>query len=258
MAPIKSDRISVAETAQPMVNKVPSLANMSEYTPHMKNSKEMTANDKEGTLLVAPAVVDDPAANVIAMAPPSVAKTEPSTPTHSKNSIAGSIPAKSTTDIPKTPPTLNSSFSPPTTVATNKTDPGSIIGLIISVMGITLFGTALFIRSRRQRKLRSGISNQHSAQVLASLDRNNYTDETPIRVRILAEDERNELELDEVLGDDDDVVSIGECSLEEIELEDGQHGTDGTYGEYLRNISTGFEESNVSEGSEGQFPSIFA
>eukprot|EP00956_Cyclotella_meneghiniana_P028869 scaffold68417_cov23-Cyclotella_meneghiniana.AAC.1 len=71
----------------------------------------------------------------------------------------------------------------------------------------------------------------------------------------MAEDEKNELELDEVLGDDDDVVSIGECSLEEIELEDGQNGT---YRDYLRNIDEEFEESDVSENGEGRFPSIFA
>lgn len=247
---MKFDRISVAEIVQPMVNKVSS-STVAEYTSgtHVKNSKEMTANDEDGTWPIAPAVVDDPA-NVIAMAPPAVVKTEPSKPTHSKNSVTGSIPAKPIANTPKT-----SSFSPPVTAVSSKsTDPGSIIGLIISVMGITLFGTALFMRSRRQRKLRSGISDQPS-QVLASLDRNNYTDETPIRVRIMAEDEKNELELDEVLGDDDDVVSIGECSLEEIELEDGQNGT---YRDYLRNIDEEFEESDVSENGEGRFPSIFA
>jgi hypothetical protein len=147
----------------------------------------------------------------------------------------------------------------------HSTNPGSIIGLIISVLGITLFGTTILLRNRRQRQQRSKINHNHtSSNHLASLDRNNYTDETPIRVRIMAEDENNDLELDEVLGEEDDVVSIGECSLEEIELEES--GVDGvgcgTYGEYLRNISHEFEEggerSDGSEGSTGYFPSIFA
>ena len=38
-------------------------------------------------------------------------------------------------------------------------------------------------------------------------------------MRVFAADENNELQLDEVLGENDDVISIGECSLEEIELE---------------------------------------
>jgi hypothetical protein len=74
--------------------------------------------------------------------------------------------------------------------------------------------------------------------------------------------------LDEVLGEDDDVVSVGECSLEEIELED--NGGVGTYGEYLRNISDEFGcegqgvevdvdiGDEMTEQSSGYFPNIFA
>jgi ATP-dependent Zn protease len=188
---------------------------------------------------------------------------------HSKNSVLQSNnmitiqqPTKSVTQPIQSITANNNNNSKNNAHSTN---PGSIIGLIISVLGITLFGTAILLRNRRQRQQRSKINHNHtSSNHLASLDRNNYTDETPIRVRIMAEDENNDLELDEVLGEEDDVVSIGECSLEEIELEES--GVDGvgcgTYGEYLRNISDEFEEggerSDGSDGSAGYFPSIFA
>jgi hypothetical protein len=185
---------------------------------------------------------------------------------HSKNSILQSNnvvaiqqPTKSVTQPIQsiTASTANNTHS-----TKNTPNPGSVIGLIISVLGITLFGTAILLRNRRQRQQRSKIIHNHtSANHLASLDRNNYTDETPIRVRIMAEDEDNDLELDEVLGEDDDVVSIGECSLEEIELEEsGVDGAVTTYGEYLRNISDEFEDGERSSGSEGSgyFPNIFA
>lgn len=74
------------------------------------------------------------------------------------------------------------------------------------------------------------------------------------------------------MGEEDDVVSIGECSLEEIEL-DGEVG--GNYAEYLRGISDDFggyddrviggelekireeDEEEVQSGSGGYFPNIF-
>lgn len=227
---------------------------------HAKNSKEMSASDKNGTLPVQPAV--DEGIESVSMAPPAEEKTEPVS--HSKSSVLQSNnvvtfePVKHTPKIENAPPSTESTKL---TQSTGKPNPGSVFGLIISCLGITLFGTAFLIRSRRQRQQRSRIIRDHSSQHLASLDRNNYTDETPIRVRIMAEDEGNELELDEVLGEEDDVVSIGECSLEEIELEDGNT----TYGEYLRNISDEFDGSGAEsvgsderEQASGYFPNIFA
>jgi len=202
---------------------------------HIKNSKELPVSDGDGQ-----------------------------TPVHSTvwNTSSSSEPASNSV----TNPVLQSntiltthnigSFHDFTPNASSKQKTGSIIGLTISIMGISLFGLAILLRNRRQRKLRSRIVSNHSEQYIASLDRNNYTDETPIRVKIVAEDEQNELELDEILGEDDDVVSIGECSLEEIELEDGAVGN---YREYLRNISDEFDGSNTDDEKEqSNFPNIFA
>lgn len=136
-------------------------------------------------------------------------------------------------------------------------------------MGITLFGTFMAIRKRKQRKLRT--SHNAAPNHLACLNRENYQDETPIRVRICPEDD-NVVELDEIMGEEDDVVSIGECSLEEIELDDE---VGGNYAEYLRGISDDFggyddrviggelekireeDEEEVQSGSGGYFPNIF-
>ena len=215
---------------------------------HAKNSKELSATDEEGTLPVQTGVHES-----VSMAPP----TEAEPVSHSKSSVLQSnnvVIAQSTPKIEHAP-----SIDPFNHKSSDKPNTGSVFGLIISCLGITLFGTALLVRSRRQRQLKRRIVHDHSSQHLASLDRNNYTDETPIRVRIMAEDEDSELELDEVLGEDDDVVSIGECSLEEIELEENM-----SYGEYLRNISDDFEGEggdcvgSEKEQSSGYFPNIFA
>ena len=238
---------------------------------HTKNSKELSAKEEEDSVNEAFVFKAPPAAVVVVASENDESK--PSMPSHSKTSIDNSIlQSISITQSQQTAPSSNTEISTPlynhnsTPTTSNKSQGGSIFGLTISIMGITLFGTALLLRARRQRKLLSRIIQQHSQPHLASLDRNNYTDETPIRVRIMAEDEGNELELDEVLGIDDDVVSIGECSLEEIELEDGESTT--TYGQYLRNISeefVGSEDGDVSEdggessgSSSSYFPSIFA
>ena len=94
---------------------------------------------------------------------------------------------------------------------------------------------------------------------MAALDCDNYHDETPIRVRVFAEDENNELQLHEVLGENDDVMSIGECSLEEIELEGD--GCTSNYAEYLRCISDDFSGPSDSETQKekkqnGFFPNM--
>ena len=235
---------------------------------HTKNSKELSAKEEDS---VNEAFVFKAPPAVVVVVASENDESKPSLPSHSKASIDNSIlQSNSITQSQQTAPSSNTEISTPlynhnsTPTTSNKSQGGSIFGLTISIMGITLFGTALLLRARRQRKLLSRIIQQHSQPHLASLDRNNYTDETPIRVRIMAEDEGNELELDEVLGIDDDVVSIGECSLEEIELEDGESTT--TYGQYLRNMEfVGSEDGDVSEdggessgSSSSYFPSIFA
>lgn len=239
-----SNRAYVTDVSAVAVESSPALT-----SSHSKNSKEMAASNEEGTA---------PNQSTVSVKDTSTTDTttivsEPIS--HSKNSILQSDnviaiqhPSKSVTQPIQS---ITASTASNTQSTPNTPNPGSVIGLIISVLGITLFGTAILLRNRRQRQQRSKIIHNHSANHLASLDRNNYTDETPIRVRIMAEDEDNDLELDEVLGEDDDVVSIGECSLEEIELEES--GVDGTttYGEYLRNISDEFEDGERGSGSEG-------
>lgn len=280
MAPTSSSNSSSngTDVERAYAQQQPTTTTSVEFSPaltveHTKNSKELSVPDEEGELPAQSTAsgVRDPIIEV--------AKSSTDEPvTQSKNSFSNSVlqsntiitiqtksPSK-TAAVARSDPFENA--HEPTINSSNKANTGSIFGLIISVMGITLFGAALFLRNRRQRKLRSRIVHDHSSQHLASLDRNNYTDETPIRVRIMAEDEVNELELDEVLGEDDDVVSVGECSLEEIELED--NGGVGTYGEYLRNISDEFGcegqgvevdvdiGDEMTEQSSGYFPNIFA
>ena len=160
---------------------------------HTKNSKEMSATDEDGALPVQSTVEET--TESVSMAPP----TEAEPVSHSKSSVLQSnnvVIVQSTPKIEHAP-----SIDPINHKSADKPNTGSVFGLIISCLGITLFGTALLIRSRRQRQLKHRIVHDHTSQHLASLDRNNYTDETPIRVRIMAEDEDNELELDEVLGD---------------------------------------------------------
>jgi hypothetical protein len=273
MAPSKqkesdnANRAYVTDVSAITVESSPALT-----SSHSKNSKEMAASNEEGavpnqsTVSVANDANDSSVSVSKDTSTPNTNTIESEPISHSKNSILQSNnvvaiqqPTKSVTQPIQsiTASTANNTHS-----TKNTPNPGSVIGLIISVLGITLFGTAILLRNRRQRQQRSKIIHSHtSANHLASLDRNNYTDETPIRVRIMAEDEDNDLELDEVLGDDDDVVSIGECSLEEIELEEsGVDGAVTTYGEYLRNISDEFEDGERSSGSEGSgyFPNIFA
>ncbi len=76
---------------------------------------------------------------------------------------------------------------------------------------------------------------------------------------MFAADENNELQLDEVLGENDDVMSIGECSLEEIELEGD--GCTSNYAEYLRCISDDFSgpsdfETQKEKNQYGFFPNL--
>ncbi|KAL3797675.1 hypothetical protein HJC23_013507 [Cyclotella cryptica] len=234
----------------------------SEYSPaliaeHTKTSEELAAPSDTGSFPVQNAASDgfETSKNVV----PELIVTP-------SESLAAKplLQSNTFTTTPKPP---SKRVAPPvvqienTTTVSNHAYAGSIAGLTISLMGITVFAGAILVRNRRQRKLRKSrnASNVHTGQHLASLDRDNYHDETPIRVRVLAEDENNELQLDEVLGEDDDVMSIGECSLEEIELEGD--GCSSNYAEYLRGISddfVGYSDSEIQkkEDQAGFFPNF--
>lgn len=104
------------------------------------------------------------------------------------------------------------------------------LGIAMSVFGVAFL-------ANRQRRSRRNIS--------LVLDRHSYKDETPIRVRIMGELESLEMAIDDGHVDDDDVHSISECSLEEIEFEDNDVATN--YREYLQNIRDGGFETYFEE-----------
>ena len=95
---------------------------------------------------------------------------------------------------------------------------------------MSIFGLAFLARlwHRSNREKTSG----------HMLGRSSYIDETPIRVRDMAEAEC--LENGEHV-DDEDLYSVSECSLEEIELDDNEVANN--YREYLKSIRDGGYET---------------
>ncbi|KAL7457995.1 hypothetical protein ACHAWC_010563 [Mediolabrus comicus] len=181
---------------------------------HSKESAESKVPETETVQLVAPAMRDE--SPFFHLSPSEVTHPDSSPITHPDNSPIDLESASKEATIPSaTIVNLGSKGSVP--------ESNQLGGHIIALLSISCF--ALFaglLAHRRLRKQRQ--AEQHF--VLGD----NYRDETPIRVKVRGELERNEL--DEVLGldngsveyeDDDDMISIterSECSLEEIEIDD--------------------------------------
>mmetsp|Transcript_30251 Transcript_30251/g.63784 ORF Transcript_30251/g.63784 Transcript_30251/m.63784 type:complete len:341 (-) Transcript_30251:3416-4438(-) len=103
---------------------------------------------------------------------------------------------------------------------------------ILFGIALSIFGVA--IMRRRKRFLET------HAQMANMLDRESHHDETPIRVKIMGELETLD-HCENGYYDEDDLHSIGECSLEEIELEDNEVASN--YREYLAQIRDGGYET---------------
>jgi hypothetical protein len=216
---------------------------------HMKASEELAAphNSYPKNTYASP---DDSVFHAKTYLPKDTTSTTaaiPNVPMPTENSAVTKPKLPSVTSVP--PSTLMQK----TALDDNNSSSGSIVGLLLAITGLTAFALAVVTRKRKQQRIR-GRSIAFPEQHLASLDRDNYQDETPIRVRVMSDEEEDRLELDEVMGEDDDVVSIGECSLEEIELD--FDGVASNYREYLEGVrDEGFEsclEDRNAAGGEGE------
>lgn len=98
----------------------------------------------------------------------------------------------------------------------NASTPTEATGVFPAVgifVGIAMFVFGVAIMAQHRRRSRKDRVRRDM------LDRESYRDETPIRVRIMGELEGLESGGDRYF-DDEDLGSVSECSLEEIELED--------------------------------------
>ncbi|KAL7542402.1 hypothetical protein ACHAXR_013405 [Thalassiosira sp. AJA248-18] len=146
----------------------------------------------------------------------------------STDKVAPTSPNKDGVDVKAVlPPILAVQDS--SNIPTQNTDILVNVGIFVGI-AMSIFGIAIL--AKHQRRVRRNRSDRFM------LDRVGYVDETPIRVRIMGELES----LENGYDDDEDLHSISECSLEEIEFEDNSvanSSVEDNYREYLQNIRDG-------------------
>ena len=116
---------------------------------------------------------------------------------------------------------------------------------VFTNVGIAV-GTAMsaFVVALLAQRIKRARRNKFEREML---DRACYQDETPIRVRVMGELEGVENN-DIGYVDDDDLHSISECSLEEIEL--GDNADANNYREYLQNVNDGGYDSYFEDATD--------
>jgi len=213
--------------------------NIIEAAPQAPVTIQQASTKKHNSHTVAPESVAPVASEIKAVLEEEDTKRESLIPVQDK---AIKYPASAPGADPVSPPALHSvqatSISSLGSMPSNNNGgfsiPGSLGGFALVIVAIAV----ITLRAKRQ-KLRKEM-----------LDRDTYKDETPIHLHMFGELERIAGTDDVGYEDEEDLHSVSECSLEEVELEldDTNKNLSNEYRQYLTHIRDGgyqdYEDGN--------------